>query len=212
MTTAVTLLFTQAQLRTRFLTILPRIKTHARIYFRSEKCEHRKADLVSEVVALTWKWFVRVAEMGKDGTEFASTLATYAARAVWSGRRLCGQLRAKDVLSEVAQRRHGFEVSKLPDYSTLSENPLAEALHDNTQTPPPDAAAFRCDFPAWLKTRTRRDRTIAVELARGERTKALARRFGLSQARVSQMRREFHDDWNRFCEPVKAEQLAGAAG
>ena len=75
-------------LRTRFLSILPRIKTHARIYFRHVKCYHKKADCISETMALAWKWFVRLAEKGKDATQFPSTLASYAARAVRSGRRM----------------------------------------------------------------------------------------------------------------------------
>jgi len=32
----------------------------------------------------------------------------------------------------------------------------------------------------------------------GERTLDLARKHGLSPARVSQLRREFHRDWNQF--------------
>ncbi len=42
-------------------------------------------------------------------------LAAYAARAVKSGRLLCGQDNAKDVLSPSAQRRHGFQVARLTD-------------------------------------------------------------------------------------------------
>jgi hypothetical protein len=55
-----------------------------------------------------------------------STLATVAARAVRSGRRVCGQERAKDELSALAQQRHGFVVEKLPDCSTSAGTP-AEA-------------------------------------------------------------------------------------
>ena len=33
-----------------------------------------------------------------------------------------------------------------------------------------------------------------------ERTKDLARKFGLSQARISQLRREYHEDWDRYGE------------
>jgi hypothetical protein len=32
----------------------------------------------------------------------------------------------------------------------------------------------------------------------GERTLEVSRRFGFSPARVSQLRREFRDDWSRF--------------
>lgn len=187
-----------AQLRARFQSIWPRIERHARIYFRNVGCPHKKADCIAETVGLAWKWFVRLAERGKDGTRFPSVLATFAARAVKSGRRVCGQIKAKDVMNETAQRQHGFAVGKLPDFSTESTNPLAEALTDNTQTPPPDAAAFRIDFPAWLALYSDRDRAIIQEMAQGARTKDVAGRFRLSQGRISQMRSECHQAWEAF--------------
>jgi len=101
-----------ADLQERFLAIRPRILVHARIYFRHVRCGGRKADAIAETVALAWKWFVRLARRGKDARRFPSVLASFAARAVRSGRRLCGQERVRDVLSPVAQQRHGFSVSK----------------------------------------------------------------------------------------------------
>jgi len=186
------------QVQSAFLSALPRIVRHARCYFRHVRCPHRKADCVSEVVSICWKWWRSLVERGKDPSRFVSVLATFAARAVRSGRRLCGQEWAKDAFSEPCQRRYGFAVGKLPDFSTLNVNPLAEALTDNTQTAIPDQVQFRLDFPSWLATHHQRNRDLAVEMAQGERTGALARRFGLSPARVSQLRRELHADWLRF--------------
>ena len=187
-----------SKLQARFLQIRERIETHARIYFRHVKCWFKKADYIAETIALAWKWFRRLAQKGKDATEFASTLASYAARAVNSGRRITGQVKSKDVLSEVAQQRHGFCVGKLPDFSTRSDNPLAEALIDNTRSPVPDQVHFRIDFPHWLTTRTDRDRRLIGDLALGQRTLDVSRKYGLSPARISQLRHEFHDDWRRF--------------
>jgi hypothetical protein len=173
--------------------ILPRLERHARIYFRRHR--HRE-EMVAETVALAWKWVVRLAERGKDATRFPLALATYAARAVRCGRRVIGQLKGKDVLSEQAQQRHGFYVSKLPDFSTESANPLAEALIDNTVTPPDDQAAFRIDFPAWVGTHSRRDRAIIRDAAQGERTMDLAARYRLAPSRISQLRGEWAEEWS----------------
>jgi hypothetical protein len=186
-------------LQLAFLAILPRIERHGRVYFRHVRCPDRKADAIAEMVALSWRWFVRLAEQGKDATRFPSVLATFAARAVYSGRRLAGTCRAKDVLSPVAQRRHGFAVGRLPDFSTLNGNPLFDALHDNTRSPVPDQVSFRLDFPAWLASLGPRNRGIAQDMAQGHRTGELADAYGLSPARVSQLRREFHRDWQTFC-------------
>jgi hypothetical protein len=103
-----------ASLQASFLAIRPRIETHARIYFRHVRCSTTRADRVAETLALAWKWFVRLAKRGKDATAHPSVLATYAVKAVNAGRRLCGQQKAKDVLSERAQQRHGFRVERLP--------------------------------------------------------------------------------------------------
>ena len=191
-----------ADLHARFLAICQRIETHARIYFRNVRCRIKRADYIAETIALAWKWFKRLAQKGKDATQFALALAIYAARAVKSGRRVTGQLKARDVMSEIAQQRHGFYVGKVPDFSTLSENPLAEALIDNIHSPVPDQVQFRIDFPSWLQTRTYRDRRIIGEMMTGERTLDLSKKYGISPARVSQLRREFHDDWTRFCDEL----------
>ena len=70
------------ELQVRFLGILPRIEQHARIAFRHVACREKRTDLVAETVALAWRWFKRLAERGKDATQFPSVLANYAARAV----------------------------------------------------------------------------------------------------------------------------------
>jgi hypothetical protein len=121
-----------------------------------------------------------------------------AARAVKCGRRVTGMEKANGVMNRQTQQRHDFVIERLPDHSTLSSNPLTEALADNTVTPPPDAAAFRVDFPRWLGSLGDRNRRLASELMIDERTGAAARRFGMSPARVSQLRRELCDDWSRF--------------
>jgi len=132
-------------------------------------------------------------------------LATYAAKAVKCGRRVYGQMKAQDVLNEQAQQRHHFYVGKLPDFSTLSENPLAEALIDNTRTEVPEQVCFRIDFPNWLRTRTERDRRVINDMAMGQRTSDLASKYGISPARNSQLRREFHDDWQRYTPDLPGE-------
>jgi hypothetical protein len=167
---------------------------------------------VAEVVAIAWKWHLGLAQRGKDATQFPATLATFAARAVRAGRRLCGRERSRDVLSPTAQRQHLFVVERLPEGSALSSNPLTEALRDNMQTPPPEQASFRIDFPRWLKTRSERDRRLAEDLMTGERTLDVSSKFGLSPGRISQLRRAFHDDWQRFCgvqEPLRQGAAAG---
>src|SRR5262245_56107656 len=200
-----------AVLHVRFLTLVPCIESYARMYFRDIRCPVTQEDRVAECVALGWQGFVRLTAQGKDVFAFPVVFAATVARAVKCGRRLCGQERAKDVLSLRAQQRHGFRVERLPS-STRSPNEqlyaephgqamqdaFEERLRDNTVTPPPDAAAFRIDFPAWLRTLTGRERRLIRAMAQGERTKDLSQEFEVSPGRISQLRRAFRDGWLRY--------------
>jgi hypothetical protein len=196
LTTATT--HTPDQLHAAFLTILPRIQLHGRVYFRHKKPEKRD-EAIAEMVALAWKSFVNCARNGKNPLEFPMALARRAAQAVHNGRRLCGQEKIKDVLSPRAQQQHNFTVVSLPEGSSLNGNVFDEALIDNTQTPVPEQVSFRLDFPAWRLTRSDRDRRVIDDLMRGERTLDVADKHGLTAGRVSQLRRDFQQDWERFC-------------
>jgi hypothetical protein len=198
-------------LQQQFLSIVPRIELHARVWSRHLVCPARREDFVSEAVALAWRSFLRLAEQGRDATEFVSALATLVVRAVRSGRRLAGQERARDVMSPAAQRRHGFRVEELlppsAAYERFSSEPLGqrqkdayeERLRDNTQSPVIDQVVFRCDFRDWLLTLSDRNRRVVDDLMAGEGTGDVARKFGLSPGRVSQLRRQFEDGWAVFC-------------
>jgi hypothetical protein len=189
---------TAVQLQTRFLSVLPRIERHARIYFRHLKCLHQREEAVAECLALAWAWFIRLVRRGKNPEAFITVLASFAARAVASGRGLCGQQKANEVFSPLAQRRHVFTVQRLHPYAYPPHSLWKQAVHDNTQTPVIDQVVFRVDFTAWLQTRTNRDRRIIERLLVGERTGAVAQAIDLSPGRIAQLRRQFHADWLRF--------------
>jgi hypothetical protein len=189
-----------ADLQQAFLSILPRLESYGRICFRDVKCPERREEVISELVAIVWGWFVRLTQKGKDATKFVSVLAIYGARAVRSGRRLCGQEPPKDVLSPRAQGRHGFAVHTLSEGSELEGSVINQALEDNTITPVLDQVQFRLDFPRWRATRCVRDQDLIDDLMLGGRTNEMAAKYALSPGRVSQLRREFFQDWTRFCD------------
>jgi hypothetical protein len=136
-----------AQLHAKFLSILPRIERHGRIYFR-HLSPHRKADAIQEMRALAWKWLLQLHKHAKDPNDFVTAFATFLARAVNSGRRVAGMGKSKDALNPLTQRRHGFKAEHLPtslrnSHDNLYSSPLGqelqdeleERLQDNTITP-----------------------------------------------------------------------------
>ena len=195
-----------------FLRIAPRIELHGRVCFRGLKCPDTRQDCICEMLGLAWRWFLRLIELGKNPLEFPGVLADFAARAVKSGRRLCGKHKGKDVLNPLAQQRfdfvvEGLSVSTCRSHESRYSVPLGQRtqdaletqLHDNAQTPVPEQVCFRLDFPLWVCSRSERDRRIIEDLLQGERTLDVADKHNLSPGRVSQLRREFMTSWERFC-------------
>ncbi len=175
-----------------FLLALPRIRTHARVAFRFVRCPDRREECVAEASALAWHWYRRLCERGKDPSGFVGALATFAARQVRCGRRLCGQQASKDALSPVAQSRHDFAARAFTD------DPSLDSLRENARLPVPVQAAFRLDFPCWLASLGERHRRVAEDLMAGEQAKDVAARHGITPGRVSQIRNELKRDWHRF--------------
>ena len=93
--------------------------------------------------------------------------------------------------------RRAFVVERL-DRFDREANEWAEAIVEDHRTPVPDQVAFRIDFPKWLTLLSRRNRRIAEALALGNSTSQVAKRFGLSPGRISQLRGELYLSWQDF--------------
>jgi hypothetical protein len=182
-----------------FVAAMPKILNVATYRFRHLPCSDTREDRVCETVALCWVWFVRLVQKGRNPDTFISALAGYGAKAVQSGRHACGMERAKDVLSRRCQRRRGFSVSTLPGEGAAEQPEIDDALHDNTQTPVPDQVQFRCDFPAWKNRFPVKKRQLIDQMALGHRTKDLAVAFRVTEGRISQLRKDFAEDYLLFC-------------
>jgi len=188
--------------------MLPAIHRQARVAFRHLPPE-AKQDAVEEVVCNTIVAYARLAELGKTDLAYPSVLARYGIAQVRDGRRIGAKLNIRDPLSGYCQRKKNVVVERLDKFDE-EENAWQEAVVQDTRSAPvPDIVAFRCDFPAWLETLSRRDHRIAETLAIGHSTSAVAIRFGVSPGRVSQLRRELHDSWKEFTGGADGPSPAG---
>lgn len=175
---------------------MPTIERQANRAFRLLTTSERE-ELIAEVIANAYCAYQRLAERGKADLAYASPLAGYAIKQVRSGRRVGTALNANDVTSPHSQRVKALKVEQLDAIEEADGRWQAIVVEDKTAGPA-DIAAIRMDFAAWLKSLTPRLRRIAKTLATGETTKDVARRFGVSQGRVSQIRRELQHAWLLF--------------
>jgi hypothetical protein len=192
-----------------FLPLLPLVQRHASVTFRGLPASHRE-EAVAEAVAAAFTAYLALKACGKDPVrDFPTRMAVFAVLHVKSDRHVGSKSSSKDVLSFKAQHKHGFQVEPLPGCTRRSLHDLYGAVHgqqeldtleeqlqDNVQSPVPEQAAFRIDFPMFLETLSQRDREMVHFLALGNSGKETARRFKVSQGRVTQLRKRWCQEWH----------------
>jgi hypothetical protein len=192
-----------------FLDLLPRVRQHATVVFRALPAAERE-EAVGEAVAAAFVAFRRLRARGLDpARDFPNQMAIYAVLQVKDDRHVGSRRSSKDVLSRRAQRQHHFRVESLPlstrrphedlyggIHGQRSLDAYEERLRDNHRTPPPEAAAFRIDFPEFIASLCRRDQRLAGFLSLGNSARNAAARFGLSPGRVTQLRQGWCRHWH----------------
>ncbi len=182
-----------APVRTAFESLVPRLRTHARVRFRHLRPVDRE-EAVADVLAYGFASYLRLTERGKDPTAFPAVFAQFVAKAVANGRGVVRRLSARDLLGRPRGER--VTVRRLDD--PMPGGGWWRDLALDRRVRVDEQAAFNVDFPAWLDTLPAAKRRVAGLLARGHATDEAARVTGLSAGRVSQLRRELADSWFHF--------------
>jgi DNA-binding NarL/FixJ family response regulator len=185
-----------AALQQQFVADLPRIQRVARFRLRHLSAE-RKEEAVAEAVALAWRAYVTLADQGRDIASLGSKIAEFCARSVGSGRTLAGRFSTTDVMSRACRAKRGFWMRSLAAADEDDGPAFAEELRDEKAVSPADEGSTRIDFAAWLALLDDRRRQVAEELAAGLNTVDVARRHGVSRARVHQHRKELRASWGQ---------------
>ena len=175
-----------------FLAMLPAIRRQLKMAFRHLDPEAR-AEAVQEGMCNAMLAYLRLHERGEVKKAYPTPLAQYAARQLRDGRKVGGKLNIKDVSSRYCQRLKHVILERLDKWD--KEEGWLEIVVEDKHATPADVARVRLDFAAWLKTLPRRDRKVALDLATGNRTGDVARKYELSDGRISQLRKELHLSW-----------------
>jgi len=171
-----------------FLVMLPTIRRCGMYAFRRVRGQEQQ-DAVQETIANAYVAFVRLVEQDRTDRVYPTALARFAVAKVRADRKVGTKQNTRDVLSRVAQRKRRFKVARM-GHVARHQRPWEEVLVADRRTSVPDQAAFRIDFPNWLRQLSSRGRQVAQLLMVGNSTHETARTAGISPARVSQLRRE----------------------
>jgi hypothetical protein len=176
--------------------MLAQIRSQARLAFRLLRPEHRE-EMIQEAIANAYCAFVRLVRRGKADIAYASPLANFAIRQVIAGRRVGAKSSSRDVTSAYARLVEGIIVERLDTFDPEQGEWRAVLIEDRRATPA-DIAAARIDVAAWFRSLDLKSHRIALALAMGDTTSEVARRTGLSSARVSQIRGLLKASWEAF--------------
>jgi FixJ family two-component response regulator len=116
-------------------------------------------------------------------------------------------LNCNDITSSYCQARRKVVVQRLDKYD-VEEDSWQEIVIEDRHVGPADVVRVRLDFNDWLNTLSRRNRRVAKFLTLGNRTSDAARKFGVSQGRVSQLRKELKAAWDKFTGEAQPPQAA----
>ena len=178
-----------------FLAMLPAIVKQVRFAFRHLGPEAR-SEALQNCVANAMIAYARLYELGRIALAYPSVLGRYAIAQTRDFRVVGGHLDIKDVLSPYCQTKKNVVVERLDKFDK-AEDQWQEILVEDHRAGPFDIVRIKLDFAAWLRSLPIKLRRIAKMLANGERTADVARRFGLSDGRISQIRRLLKDSWLR---------------
>ncbi len=179
-----------------FLAVMPRVSYMARRRFAYLSREQRE-DAVAEAIAAGFVAYLSMKRRGRLKLIGTVGFARNAVRHVVSGRHVGNSQAGRDVMSELGRRRHGCSVKSFDAVSVNNTEGcgwLHEAVADK-QTSIPEQVAIRVDGGRWLASLKTRDRWMIEELASGEMAVTVAKRFGISAARLSQLRKEWSAGW-----------------
>ena len=176
--------------QSNFVAILPEIEPKLRLAFCRLDPEARE-DAVEEGVVHSLLAYIRLHEQGRADVATPSSLAWYSSRQVKRGRPASGRMNGKDPLSRYAQIGNGIHIQR-------QQSNWIDVMAEDKRASVFDQVAARMDVSAWFATLTERMNEIARDLAFGFSTSEVARKHGVTAARISQLRRVLENSWAVF--------------
>ena len=173
-----------------FIAMLPEIQQKLRLVFCRLDLEARE-DAIEEGIVHSLMAYVRLHEQGREEVATPSSLAWYSSRQVKRGRQAGGRMNGKEPLSRYGQISNGIQIEPLT-------SKWIDAMVEDKRATVADQVAAKIDVAAWFATLTKRMKEIAKDLAYGFSTSEVAKKYGVTAGRISQLRRTLEESWVAF--------------
>jgi len=173
-----------------FVIMLPEIEQKLRLAFCRLDPEARE-DAIEEGVVHSLLAYVRLDKQGRADVAKPSSLAWYSSRQVKRGRPACGRMNGKEPLSRYGQISNEITIER-------QTSNWIDAIVEDKRAAVADQVAAKMDVGAWFATLTKQMKEIAKDLAFGCSTSEVAKKYGVTAGRISQLRRVLEESWAAF--------------
>ena len=173
-----------------FVAMLPEIEQKLRLAFWRLDPEARE-NAIEEGVVHSLLAYVRLVDQGRAEVATPSSLAWYSSRHVKRGRPTSGKMNGNEPLSRYGRISNDIEIER-------QSGTWIDTLVEDKRAPIADQVAAKMDVGVWFATLTKRMKEIAKDLAFGCSTSEVAKKYGVTAGRISQLRRVLEESWLAF--------------
>ncbi len=199
--------YTDEQVNAKYLELMPLIRQIAQRAFREYDAEKRD-DAVQSVLVAAFINVKQLAEKGKLDEAFATPIAWFGVGHYRQGRIGGLPQNSTDVFGETCRYKGRSRIKHFGLAENITDSFESEATATDARYPVHKTVALRIDFfETWYASQSPRDREIIKDLAMGETTGDVAKKYGVSPGAVSQWRRKYADSWYAFINPVEEVDL-----
>jgi hypothetical protein len=189
--------YSQDEINQKFLQMLPLIARTARMAFEDFDPDRRE-DAVQDVIAGAYFDLCQLAAKGKLEDAYATPLAWFRIFRYRTGRRAGIPQMACDVMGERCKFLGRSRIINAGLCESIADTWESEATATDSRYPVPKQVAFKIDFHEWFSQLSPKDKNIVKDLAMSETTGEVAKKYQISQGRISQFRREYANSWYSF--------------
>jgi hypothetical protein len=190
--------YTSEQVNDRFVEMLPSIKQNARKAFCYHNADKRE-EAEQAIVALAFEIHRNLALKGRLHDSYPVPISRYAIGKYLEGRSVGVTASSSDVTSAYCQHLGRAKIKNFGLATNISDSFETEMAAMDARCPPDRVVQFRLDFvQGWLASQKPKDKEIIHLLAVGERPSDVARKVGLSPARINPNQKKYAKSWREY--------------
>ena len=197
-TTVRKFVYTDEAVNLKFLELLPFLMKSANRAFAGYSPD-RRSDAVQNILCWAFLNLKRLASNGRLHDVYAGSLARFAIGRHREGRSLGVVTSSGDVMSHYCQNLGRSKVKNYGLAENIADCFTSEATATDARYPVDRTVQFKMDFfEGWVQEQSERDREIILDLAMGETTGDVARKYGVTDGLISQYRKRYRASWNEY--------------